>query len=172
MAEEKAPEAAAAPAGKKFDLQTILLVVNFVAVAAAAGTLLYTRVLYKKPQITESQEQTKLAPAHGAGEESGERPLVSFDELRVNIAAPSGQSRFATFQMAVECVDEDAQGRVEGGKDKLVDKLISIFNRKEMRELTTVQGRLVLKEELVHAFNEIIGDGSVTDVMFSSFTVQ
>lgn len=171
MADEQ-PAEAAAPAGKKFDLQTVLLLVNFLAVAAAAGTLLYTRVLYKKPQITESQEKAKLAPSHGSESKEGDRPLATFDELRVNIASTGGRSHFATFQMTAECVDEEAQGRVESQKDKLVDKMIAIFNRKEVRELTTVQGRLVLKEELVHAFNGIVGDGSVTDVMFSSFTVQ
>jgi flagellar basal body-associated protein FliL len=174
MADEKAPEAEAPSGKRKLDLTTIVLLVNALATIAAAGAVLYTKVLYEKPKITETQELAKIKAHEPAEDEDrgADGPLVHIDAVRVNIASPDGGNHFAFFALSAECTSEEAQERFESRKDQLMDKLISLFNRKKASELNHVQGRLVMKEEVLREFNTILGEGSVKDVFFPSFMVQ
>ena len=174
MADEKAPDTEASSGKRKLDLTTIVLLVNALATVAAAGAVLYTKVLYEKPKITEPQELAKIKEHEPEADENFDEdgPIVHIDAMRVNIASPDGGNHFAFFALSAECVSEEASQRFEGRKDQLIDKLIALFNRKKASELNHVQGRLIMKEEVLREFNTILGEGSVKEVFFPSFMVQ
>lgn len=176
MAEEKndAPaETPTASSGKKFDLMTIVLLVSSLATIAAAGAVLYTKILFKKQKITESQELTKIQDQEpGEGGEETDGPLVQIDEMRVNIASPDGGNHFAFFSVTAECSSAEAASQFAARKDQLVDRLISLFNRKKAADINHVQGRLIMKEEILKEFNAVLGDGAVRDIYFPTFMVQ
>ncbi len=177
MAEEKKEESAA-PVKKKLDLQTILIVVNLIAVLGTAGTIAYTKILYKKSKITDEAATKHIADAtkntsnEAANGKPAERPLVTMDEMRVNLAPKNGENHFAVFSMSVECLDEAAAARFKERKDILVDKLINIMNHKYLEELDNVQSRTIFKEEIIRSFNEVLGARSVIDIYFSNIALQ
>jgi flagellar basal body-associated protein FliL len=174
MAEEENQGTDAAPAGRKFDLLTILLLVNLLAVLGAVGTILYTKILYKKPKITNESATETLVKKLGAtdGNRNKEHPLVTLEEMRVNLAPKNGENHYAVFIVSFECLDQAAADRFNEKRDVLVDKLIYIMNHKQIAELDNVQRRSMFKEEVLTSFNEILGANSVLEMYFSNFAVQ
>lgn len=172
-AEEAGAEGGAPEAPKrKLDKQTMLVLVNTLLVLAALGTLAYTKLLYKKPAITEHVELEKKQEEIKAAPEPSERPLVKFDQMTINIAMTSGKAHYATVAFAIECRDEPACAAATEKKAILTDKLIAALGRRQITELNTIQGKLLLKSELVRRFNEALSPGAVTDLYFSSFILQ
>lgn len=176
MAEEKeggAEEAEAAAAPKKpLDKKLLFLIGNAVVTMAALGTLVYTKLLFKRPPITEEAElQKKVENAHSIDAPKA-RPIVTFDQLMVNIAMTSGKAHYATVAWAVECRDEEVQRMVEDRKDLFMDRVISTLGKRQITELNTIQGKLLLKTELLSKFNELTKPAGITDIYFNTFILQ
>lgn len=171
-AEEAGAEEGAEVPKKKLNPQLLLILGNTVMVLAALGATAYTKLLYKKPTITEpielekKQEELKKAP------DPNERPLISFDQLSVNIAMTSGKAHYATLAFAIEGRDDEAAAVIKAKKDMITDKVIGALAKRQMTELSTIQGRLLLKSELIRTFNEMTAPGMVTDMYFSAFVLQ
>lgn len=172
-AEEAGAEGGAPEAPKrKLDTQSKLVLLNTLFVLAALGTLAYTKLLYKKPVIEEHVELEKKQEEAKAAPEPTERPLVKFDQMTINIAMTSGKAHYATVAFAIECRDDAACANATEKKAILTDKLIAALGRRQLTELNTIQGKLLLKSELVRRFNEILSPGAVTDLYFSNFILQ
>lgn len=184
--EEKAAEAegeegegAAAPARRRIQInpRIILPILNTVLVLTAAGTFAYTKLLYKKPVISEYDELAKQKEALKKPEKPVEKPLVNFEQMTINVAPTSGKAHFATIKLSIEARDADASKAAAQLKDAMTDRLIASLARKQLSELNTIQGKLLLKAELLREFNGVlnasarIGAG-ITDVYFSTFILQ
>jgi flagellar basal body-associated protein FliL len=172
---DDAPEATEAPK-PKLAPQALLVLGNTLLVLAAAGAVAYFKLMYKKPVIEEHAELEKKQEELKKTPEPSERPLVSFDQLSVNIAMTSGKQHYATIAFAVECRDEAAAAVVNAKKAAFTDKVIAALAKRQMTELSTIQGRLLLKSELIRAYNELTATatapGAVTDMYFSTFILQ
>lgn len=163
---------AGAASSPKKNLRLIVLGVNFVALLGAVGTLVYTKLIYEHPAITETQEMEKKKEEAKKPPPSAERVVVNLEEIRINVASPSNQSHFVSFGMAIECANDEMAGKVKGQLAQLTDKVIATFNRKQFDELNTIQGRLILKEQLIHEFNQMLDAPAVTDVFYTNFVLQ
>jgi flagellar basal body-associated protein FliL len=170
MAEEDAK--AEAPKRKLPDPQTLIAVVNTLLALGALGVMVYTKLIYQRPAIVESTEIKKQAELAKTPATPAEPELVSFDQMTVNVAMTSGKAHFATLSFAVQCRDSEAAEAVKNKRPLLVDRVIAALGRRELVELNTIQGKLLLKTELVHQFNEIVPTGDVTDMFFSDFKLQ
>lgn len=168
----------------------ILALVNTVAVIAALGMLVYTRVLFKRPTFTEAGERKKLAdaPPKASPYQPG---LITFEALTVNIKPiPSilhskemgqpnpGTAQYATVGFSFEVRDMGRKDQIESLKPVINDKVLGMLARKDMAELTTVQGRYVLRTQIMDTANALLTQGAsnkdnvVTNVYFNEFVVQ
>lgn len=171
-AEEKAESAVAESPKPKMSLQTLLVLGNAVLMLAVLGLVAYTKLGYQRPVITEPEELAKKQEEIKAAPEPTERPLVSFDQLSVNIAMTSGKQHYATVAFSVECRDDKAAAAITEKKAEITDKVIAILGKRQMMELRSIQGRLLFKSELLRAFNQIVEAGAATDLYFSAFILQ
>ena len=168
---ESSEEKASAPK-RKLDSQTLLVLANGLLVLAALGAAVYTKILYKKPVIEEAVELKKKQEELKTTPPPTERPLLTFEDLTINIATTSGKAHYATIGFAVECRDDEALRGAKAKKALLTDKLISSLGKRQITELNTIQGKLLLKSELIRSFNEVLSPGEVTDLYFSNFILQ
>lgn len=156
---------AAAPGGeeaapkKPISLPMIFALLNVVAMLAAMGTLVYTRVLFKRPAITETGERERLAALHAHPAAPTETAYVNFEPMTANIAS-SGKLRYATIGFTLEIRDAAGKPIVNSVQSLIQDKFLSILGRKQFHELTNVQGRYVLKTQLLDATNQIIRENA------------
>lgn len=171
---------AAAPAKPKFKLPPmgmLLAVINTVFVLIALSTVVYTKMLYKRPTIDEDVEFKKMADAAKLPEAGSEKALFNFDQMTVNIAQTSGKAHFVTIAFSVECRDSETASAVKQLKSQLTDKVIASLAKRQITELNTIQGKLLLKTELMRVFNEILNGSAkipagITDIFFANFILQ
>ncbi len=181
MAEEKegATEGEAAPKPKKkLDTGILLGLVNSLLVLGVLGVAVYTKLIFKKKEIKESVEMEKIIEEDKAPEKvQNEKVLVNFDQMTVNIATDDGKPHYLTVLVALEANGAEAAAAAKQLKAVMTDKIISAVGKKKMNELSAMQGKLILKTELIREFNKIMKDAAnielgVTDIFFSEFMIQ
>ena len=188
-----APEAPSAPGPSK--LPIILGLVNILAVLGVGGLMIYTRLIYKRPAITENAERVRIAAAHASPKPTDAPGLIAFEPITVNIEpTPSqpmpaegspqqiqGKLHYVTVGFALEVRDKAQADRIEALRAILVDRMLSMLGRKGFHELITVQGRYVLRTQILELANELASrdapgpgakDALVSNVFFTHFTVQ
>ncbi|MEW6057098.1 MAG: flagellar basal body-associated FliL family protein [Bdellovibrionota bacterium] len=156
----------------KPSLQMIILLANMALGLAALGVFAYTKLLYQKPAITEQAELQKKEEEAKASSAPEGPVMVDFDQLVVNIAMTSGKAHYATLVFALECRDQEIASQVKTKKALFIDKVISSLAKRQVTELNTIQGKLLLKTELLREFNSISTPGGINNLYFSTFIVQ
>lgn len=161
---------------RKIELQTLVLLLNGVLMLAALGVVVYTKMLFERPPILEHTELEKKKEEVKNAEPKA-RPMVSFDPITVNIAMTSGKAHYANLSFSVECRDEAICTSINSKKALFLDQMIASLGKRQITELNTVQGRLLLKAELLREFNRIMEEtssesGAVIDIYFSNLVLQ
>lgn len=196
MAEEEAAAAApeaAAPAPPKAPKGPLLLVLaNLVLALGVMGMLVYTRILYKRPKITEEGERERLTKQPAQAVSPLNPGFVTIDPITVNLKGGAtlpradgtlvqgDQMHYITLGFSLELRNIGEKEKIEEIKPKLMDQIISQLGKKDFNELVTVQGRYVLRSQIIKTANELLTPtgmkGSapqlVTNVYFMQFQVQ
>jgi flagellar basal body-associated protein FliL len=251
MSAEEAGASAAEPkpsSGSKLPLIAALL--NTLVILATAGLIYYTRNIFKRPKITETQERQRIQEARAKKLAPTVPALIKFDPMTINIApgtpraqitnndssaaedsqketnagaspqdalppaggettlkrsegkskgdGRAGRTHYLSISFSLEIRDEKKKDAVEAVKPLFFDRLLSLLGKKNAAELNTVQGRYLLRTEILNLMNTLIakgsqaslttedaeegsnkratevpaGDGLVTHVYFTQFVVQ
>lgn len=132
--------------------------------------LYYTKVLFKRPSITEESERKRLVEAKAKTliTEATVSGLIDFPPVTINIEAypadtpegdtppaPKGRLHYATVAFAVEIRDVGQRAIIEDVRPVIMDKLLSIMAHKPFHELTSVQGRYVLRTQIMEIVNHL-----------------
>ena len=169
----------------KLSADLLLGIANTALVVLALGALVYTRVLYHRPKITEEGERQRLAGQKQTRLKSNSG-LVQFDPFVVNIKSiPSvplpaegsatqiqGKTHFVRVAMTLEIRDVDHKYKIDDYRPKIMDQLLTLLGGKQFNEITNVQGRYVLRNEILDMVNTIIQEPLVTNVYFTEFITQ
>lgn len=186
MAEEKAEEK---PAGeeapkKPLNFPLILAAANGLFVLAVLGFAAYSKLVFKRPAITESEERAKLATqVHQKKEEPGS---VKFDQVTVNIAtnpknpeaAPGterqlqGKLHYITFEFVLEIRDQAKSHKLDEIREVYMDEVLGIVGRKSFDDLNSVQGRFLLRTQLQDIANRLLKEPLVTNAYFTNYILQ
>ena len=117
---------------------------------------------------------------------------MNFEPLTVNIASSpvepkpadgtakqiQGKLHYVNVGFALELRDSRQKDSLENLRPILQDKILSMLGRKQFQELTTVQGRYVLRTQIMELTNELAKkalatqDAVVTNVYFTQFLAQ
>lgn len=157
----------------------LLGILNTLAIAAVLGLFVYTKVIFKRPAITEEKERAKLNrnqkkpdPSLGA-----KKLIVPLDPLTVNLDAYTGEDKkqkthLATLILAVELRDERELSKFEAARPVVMDRIIQNLGKKKFEDLNQVQGRYLFRSQVIDAANEFLGAPIVTEIYFSEFLLQ
>ncbi|MGK5084985.1 flagellar basal body-associated FliL family protein [Bdellovibrionota bacterium FG-1] len=164
MAEEKteAPVEESKPARPKGPLlQLILVVVNTLVILGAVGMLYYVKIIFKRPPITEEFERKRLEKVKA---DPLDGPLVpgqiTFGPMTINlqpdparVGRTEGQIHTAWVSVSFDLRDIGQKDVVESIRPVIMDKLLAMLAQKTVQELTTVQGRYVLRTQILDLVN-------------------
>lgn len=175
--EEGSAAAPAAPKAKKPPLIAILLLINSLA-AAGAVFMLLQKMNYKRPPITEAAESEKLRKKLKKPKPVGPPGSLAFQPVTINLAASEAGSggdnkvHYATLAFAISTIDAGAASKLETIRPLLQDKMISMVGKRDYQDLTSVQGRYMLRTQLRELANQLAKEALVTEVYFTEFVVQ
>jgi flagellar basal body-associated protein FliL len=160
-------------------LPLILGILNTVAIAAVLGLFLFTKVLYKRPPITEEQERARLASKAKVSRilPDAKKALVKLDPVTVNLdpfTGPDGKPKvhYAAITLTVEIRDEKEIDKFNAAKAVVMDKVIQGLSKKRFEDLNQVQGRYVFRSHVIDAANQFFGAPVITEIYFSDFLLQ
>lgn len=155
----------------------ILALVNTLAILGALGMAVYTKMLFKRPPITEEGERAKLQEKKNKPAVATQRGTIEIPSLTFNIAsskATAGRSKlhYGSAAITIEIANIDEQADFDAIKPVFMDKMLQLFGKKTFDELTTVQGRYVLRMELLEMINALMKRNYVTNIFFTKFIIQ
>lgn len=158
-------------------LGQILLILNTVAIAAVLGLFVYTKVIYKRPSITEAKERVKLSQQKPQSHSEGVRAIVQLDPITANLdpfTDVDGKSKvhYVTMTLAVEVRDQGEVDKFRAAQPVVLDRVLVQLGKKKFEELNQVQGRYVFRSQIIDAANEYLGAPIVTEVYFNDFLLQ
>ena len=176
MAEDLDSKQEQQPKKKKGMLKWIILAVLLLALGGG-GFFAYKKFFAKAPEEgAKTEEQAAGEPAkageHGEKAKPGAgSQTVSLPVFLVNLADPLGR-RYLKLSMDVEVVDEAAKADVAKNEAKIKDALLLLLSSKTYQELSTLDAKIQLKQDIVQRLNLILGNGKVIQVYFTEMVIQ
>ncbi|NDF13898.1 hypothetical protein EB061_01055 [bacterium] len=157
----------------------ILGLLNTVAIAAVLGLFVYTKLIFKRPPITESKERAKIAQKAEApaAVDRSKTVMVPLDPVTVNLDTYAGadgkpKTHIVSMNLALEIVNEKARERVDSSKPAILDRIIQNLGKRKFEELNQVQGRYVFKSQVIDDANEYLKSPVVVEVFMTDFLLQ
>jgi flagellar FliL protein len=165
---ELAEEKAAGKGGKTF----LIIVVTVVLAALGTGGLM-AYVFYPEARAAATSVGLVSAPGTEAEEDApveyGE--FLEFQGLIINPADSDGR-RYLMVNIGLEAKDAKVL-EVVGSKEVVIrDRILRLLGQRTVSELASVSLRDTLKEELLIAVNDILGEEEVARLYFTQYVLQ
>jgi flagellar basal body-associated protein FliL len=178
--------------GLKDKLPLLMALLNTLTILGVVGLAVYTKIIFKKPKVTEAQERARIQAIASAPKPIPTPATVDFEQMTVNIAptvapAPAGDGppgaskpkmHYLTMAFVLRIQDDKLKAKVEELRPRIMDKILAILSRKQMQELATVQGRWLLRSQFLEITNDLLkqdlksNEAHATDLFFTQFIVQ
>ncbi len=171
MAEEN--DESSAPAKKKSKLPLIIIAVVLLLVLGGGGFVAMT-MMSAPAEGTEAASEEVMGEDEGAPGVSAEPGMmVPFDVFIVNLSNAGGK-RYLKIAITAEVPagKEDLATEISSKMPVIKDTLISVLSSKALEEISTQQGKVSLKQELLRRINSVLAGGKVKDLYFTDFVIQ
>ncbi len=177
MADKKAPAPAAEKEGKKKGgkLKLVIILLVVLAVLGGGGFAAWKFFLQPKGEAVENAtaegaaEHKAEAPAEAEAEVGGQ--LVTLDAFVVNLSDPMGR-RYLKTTLDVEVANAAAAAELTAAMPKVKDTLLLLLSSKSFADISSMDKKIELKNDIVSRLNQIIGKNKVRNVYFTEFVVQ
>ncbi|MCK8816521.1 flagellar basal body-associated FliL family protein [Natroniella sulfidigena] len=146
---------------KKSGLNYSLILGILIAVVLATGISYFMMVNLGGFNQGEETEVSTTARELG--------PITEVGEFLVNL---TGGRRFIRVNITVEVNEDDVVEEIDKRKPQIRDTIISILRSKEEEEVTSDQGAMEIRSEVMENINEKLLEGEVTNVFFTEFVIQ
>lgn len=118
------------------------------------------------PQTPAAAEEVPVAE-----EENVMGPLYSLDTMIVNLADHGGK-RYLRVTMALELSDPEAVTAIENHLPQVRDAILMILPTKTYDDISTTDGKIALRNEIMAKINQMMTKGRVNNIYFTEFVVQ
>jgi flagellar basal body-associated protein FliL len=119
------------------------------------------------------ESKTKNASSRTASAKGGKQAKVTvpLGKVLVNIAGSMG-TRYLMANLTLVGTSADFKDKIENNKDQLLDIASSTLGAKTISDLEKQGARNMIRSELLLAFNNAAGDGTVKDIYITEFAIQ
>jgi flagellar FliL protein len=97
--------------------------------------------------------------------------MVSLDTVTANLQ-PVNNTQFLTAKIEVEVTNQKAAQELISKKQLLNDAIIRIISSKTSNDISSVEGKTRLKEQIASGLSTYIKSGKIKYVYFSEYTIQ
>ena len=133
--------------------------------------------IFLKPKPADSADAapaktTQAAPKKEAKEGGGIGPLYPMENFIVNMA-DSGGTRYlrVTLQLELDQTKKFPE-MLDMRKPQLRDAILTVLASKRYEEVSSAQGKLILKQELLRRINSLVTEGTIVNIYFTEFVAQ
>lgn len=148
---------------------TIAFIVIDLIVMLGSTYFIYTQTKGRVyHSVTEKEEFKKLEEERVFKED--EPILFTMDPFIINLNG--FPKRVIRMTVNLEMLDEDGFEEVITLGSKARDVIVQLINSKNYQDIASIQGKLLLKDEIALNLNQSLKSGVIRDVYFSDFVVQ
>ena len=178
MADKKTQAPEKEPVKKKGGkLKLIILLLVVLGILGGGGFAAWK--FFLQPKATDEAHENATSPAGTEGEAAKEgegglaaaTQLVTLESFVVNLSDPMGR-RYLKTTMDVEVADAAAATALTTAMPKVKDTLLLLLSSKSFADISSMDKKIELKNEIVDRLNLIIGKNKVRNVYFTEFVVQ
>lgn len=154
----------------------IALLVNVVALIGLAAAV-WMQFSKDKTQVSlgdiEASKSSSPAPAEGEAKADAPAAASQFikENFRVNLAE-SGGAHFAIVDVEIEVDDDFVKEEVLRLRPKIRDFVVVILSSKTYEQISSVDGRDFLREEIRNKINGYLSRGQIKNIYFTQFIIQ
>lgn len=171
MAEENQNQAAEKADPPAKGSKTWFILVVLILVLGGGGFAAWSYLGKAKPEQGQKAEATEKA--REAARQEAAKEICPLDSFIVNLLDKStAAKRYLKVTMALEVAGEPSKVKVEKYKTQLRDTIILLLSSQGFQDISTVEGKLGLKQEVLSRVNQILGPGTVSRIYFTEFVVQ
>jgi len=176
--EENVAEESSEDGGKKKKkggaLKLIIIVLLLLIILGVLGGAAYMMFLKPKSDATAEVQPTKKAavPKKEIKEGGGIGALYPLENFIVNMA-DTGGTRYlrVTLQLELDDTKKFAEA-LDMRKPQLRDAILTVLASKRYEEVSSAQGKLILKQELLRRLNSLVTEGTIVNIYFTEFVAQ
>lgn len=133
------------------------------------GYFLYPKLFPPGEKADAQAEEQAAQPEGEVGTEDYQQ--VALSPFVVNLADPLGR-RYLKLVLGVEVVNGAAASELQNKEAKVRDALILLLSSKTYQELSSMENKLMLKQQIVDRLNQILGGSKVVEVYFTELVIQ
>jgi flagellar FliL protein len=98
-------------------------------------------------------------------------PIYSLNTFIVNLADKGG-TRYLRVTMDLELGNSDLKSELNKRLPQVRDSLLMILPTKRYEDISTVQGKTALRDEMLKTLNNFLAQGKIINIYFKEFVVQ
>jgi flagellar FliL protein len=98
-------------------------------------------------------------------------PIFSLETFIVNLADKGG-NRYLRVTMDLELGNPELEGEIDKRLPQVRDSVLMILPTKRFEDISTVQGKTALRDEILDTINGYLAQGKITNIFFKEFVVQ
>ncbi len=156
--------------GKKKSKKLLFIIIFIVLLLAGGGGFMaYYFLLAPKPPTPE--ELAAQAAAAAKKKKPEILPVFSLKPFVVNLADGRGR-RYLKISMKLELSSEELQEEVEKRQPQIRDVILTLLSSKTSDEINSMEGKFILREEIVKRVNSFLQTGKITRVYFEELVIQ
>jgi len=168
MAEEMNTQEEAKPKRSASKLM-ILAIAVIVLVAGGYGGWSF----FVKGKNQEKKKESQASKPNTTREKDEAKIVFPLESFIVNLADRTGfGKRYLKVTLALEVSDEDKKEIVEAHMAELRDTVLLLLSSQSFAEISTMDGKLELKQALLSRINRALGGAVVRKLYFTEFVVQ
>lgn len=150
--------------------KTVLIIVGLVLFLLMGTMGAGFFVLWNKiSQIPQHSASAGAMPVEE--EETTIGPLYHLDTMIVNLADQGGK-RYLRVTMALEVSEQEVVATLENRLPQVRDAVLSILPTKTYDDVSTTDGKIALRIEVMEKINSLLARGNVKNLYFTEFVVQ
>ncbi len=145
----------------------IIIPAMLVTVIGGISFVVLNKTSFFSSQAEKESESEKLPENNSETIKS----VYSLNTFIVNLADKGGR-RFLRLTIDLELKDESLAGEIDKRLSQIKDSILMILPTKRFEDINSVEGKIVLRSEIMTKLNTILKDGSITNIYFVEFVIQ
>lgn len=173
MAAEVDKNESTAPAKKG---KGLLIAIIAVAVIGAAAGAYFIFGGEKSATAENHGEKTEAPSSHASpavahGEQAPKNSIFNLEPFIVNLLDNSG-TRYLKLTVNLELTDGASSADLTAQSTQIRDSLIILLSSKSYTDIGTVEGKYLMRDEIVARVNQFLKKGKVKTAYFTEFVIQ
>lgn len=123
----------------------------------------------KKAEGGHGEAKSEAKGGHGGGKDKAPSNNVPLPAFVVNLADQNAR-RYLKVVLEVEMTGNPEL--LEANQAKIRDALLMLLSSKTSQDISTLEGKILLRKEIVDRLNQAIGQPKVSRVYFTDFVIQ